>query len=178
MRRVPLNSALPRATVRGSEIGLTVNLKAASKLEIISLIDNTVDYLSSAPRKEVQPLWHWTTRRSGEMPMAEHGFSMLIKIRSADSKSYTVLFDTGVSAEGVAENARRMGLDLGEVQTVVLSHGHFDHFGGLTEAVNAINRENLQIIVHEDMFKQRGTKNSRGKIASALLSQKFPSQKK
>ncbi len=137
-------------------------LRQASKLEIVSLMDNTIDFLSSQTRKEVQPLWYWNSRQ-GEMPFAEHGFSMLIKVYGVDSVC-TVLFDAGVSPDGVVSNAKRMGVDLGEVQFVVLSHGHYDHFGGLVEVVKSINREDLVIITHEDMFRRHGTQSAKGEI--------------
>jgi 7,8-dihydropterin-6-yl-methyl-4-(beta-D-ribofuranosyl)aminobenzene 5'-phosphate synthase len=41
------------------------------------------------------------------------------------------LFDAGGSSDGVVANADRMGLDLSEIESIVLSHGHYDHFGGL-----------------------------------------------
>ncbi|MCW3982623.1 MAG: MBL fold metallo-hydrolase [Candidatus Bathyarchaeota archaeon] len=141
----------------------TVKLKEAKKLEITSLMDNTVDFLSSSNRTEVQSLWQWAGRSRSEMPFAEHGFSMLIRVFS-DKKVHSILFDTGISPEGVVENAKRMGLDLGEVDYVVLSHGHYDHFGGLNSALKTINKEDLPLVTHEDMFKRRGTKGSKGEI--------------
>jgi 7,8-dihydropterin-6-yl-methyl-4-(beta-D-ribofuranosyl)aminobenzene 5'-phosphate synthase len=89
------------------------------------------------------------------LPFAEHGFSMLIKVFSHDD-FHTILFDAGGSREGVITNAKRMGLNLREVECIVLSHGHYDHFGGLVNVLKAINRKTLPIIVHEDMFKTRG----------------------
>ena len=68
------------------------------------------------------------------------------------------------SADGVIENAKRMCLELGEVDCVVLSHGHYDHFGGLMSAIKAINKANLPLIVHENMFKTRGTADNNGTI--------------
>ena len=68
------------------------------------------------------------------MPFAEHGFSMLVRVFSGE-ETYTILFDTGVSPKGVIINAKRMGIDLSEVSYVVLSHGHYDHFGGLPAIV-------------------------------------------
>jgi metal-dependent hydrolase (beta-lactamase superfamily II) len=99
-------------------------------------MDNTVDFLSSNTRKEVQSLRHWIKEQHGpeefstytKLPFAEHGFSMLIRI-FAGQKCCSILFDTGVSSSGVIVNAKRMGIDLSEVSYVVLSHGHYDHFG-------------------------------------------------
>lgn len=60
-------------------------------------------------------------------------------------------------------NAQRMGLDLTEIECIILSHGHYDHCGGLLAILRAINRD-LPIIVHEDMFKTRGVANLDGTI--------------
>ena len=64
-----------------------------------------------------------------------------------------------LAADGVVINAKLMGIDLSEVSYVVLSHGHYDHFGGLSAIVKAINRDDLQIIAHEDTAKRRATTN-------------------
>lgn len=57
---------------------------------------------------------------------AEHGLSLVI-----ETGEHTILFDTGQS--GVfADNAERLGIDLAAVDIVVISHHHFDHFGGVT----------------------------------------------
>jgi 7,8-dihydropterin-6-yl-methyl-4-(beta-D-ribofuranosyl)aminobenzene 5'-phosphate synthase len=140
----------------------SVDLKAASKIEIVSLMDNTVDFLSSNTKKEVQSFRHWT-KASGELPFAEHGFSMLIKVFSGENVC-TILFDTGVSTNGVIMNGKRMAVNLSDISQIVLSHGHYDHFGGLSAVVKAINRADLQIIAHEDMVKPRATATSKGEI--------------
>ena len=150
-------------------------------LEVLSLVDNSVDFLSTIKRKEVQSFRQWTKKRHGQewenthskLPLAEHGFSVLIRILQA-GKSTSILFDTGSSSEGIIENAERMGIDLKEVECIVLSHGHYDHSGGLLSALKAINRANLPIIVHEDMFKTRGTVNHDGTVRAYP---EFPSKK-
>ncbi len=125
-------------------------------------MDNAVDFLSSNNRREVQSFRQWN-QTNAEVPLAEHGFSLLIRVSSNEETS-TILFDTGVSSNGVLTNAKRMGIDLSEVSYIVLSHGHYDHFGGLAAVVKAVNRKNLQIICHEDMVRRRGTANSKGEI--------------
>ncbi len=96
-----------------------------------------------------------------------------VKVFSGEN-SCRILFDAGVSANGVVENAKRMGVNLSEVSYVVLSHGHYDHFGGLSAVVKAVNRADLQIIAHEDMVKPRATVNSKGELRQYPT---FPDQK-
>lgn len=58
--------------------------------------------------------------------LGEHGFAALIETAGSDS----VLFDTGQGFT-LLHNARRMAKDLGVASKVVISHGHYDHGGGL-----------------------------------------------
>ena len=109
----------------------SVGLKEASKIEIVSLMDNTIDFLSSNTKKEVQSFRHWS-KAHGEMPFAEHGFSMLIRgfqRRRMPALSFLI---QALAPTELSVNAKRMGIDLSEVAYVVLSHGHYDHFGGLS----------------------------------------------
>lgn len=56
----------------------------------------------------------------------EHGLSLCI-----EKNDYTLLFDTGGPQESAVKNASKLGIDLSEVDVVVISHGHNDHTGGL-----------------------------------------------
>lgn len=56
---------------------------------------------------------------------AEHGFSLYI-----ETARHTLLMDTGAS-DATWRNAEALGVDLGKADTVVISHGHYDHAGGL-----------------------------------------------
>lgn len=173
MCRLPHNKLLQRTSIRGCTRTITLgnDLVEVDGLEVISLVDNSADFLSSVDGKETQAFRQWTKKQYGEewsrthsqWPIAEHGFSVLIRVLY-NGKKVSVLFDTGVSADGIIENAKRMGIDLKEVEYIILSHGHYDHFGGLVSTLKTINKPNLPLIIHKEMLKIRGTANSDGTI--------------
>jgi 7,8-dihydropterin-6-yl-methyl-4-(beta-D-ribofuranosyl)aminobenzene 5'-phosphate synthase len=75
---------------------------------------------------------------------AEHGLSMLLEVGGQ-----RILFDTG-AGQTLAANAEALGIDLSSLNAVVLSHGHYDHTGGL-KAVLEIN-SSLPVYAHPDVF--------------------------
>lgn len=75
---------------------------------------------------------------------AEHGLSLYL-----ETDSHKVLFDMGQS-DAFARNAEKMGIDLSQVDMAVLSHGHYDHGGGLAEFLR-INQK-APIYIHADAF--------------------------
>ncbi|NLE04154.1 MAG: MBL fold metallo-hydrolase [Crenarchaeota archaeon] len=146
-------------------------INEADAVEILSLVDNSADFLSSINHKKARSFRQWIIEKNGKgeftpntlSPIAEHGFSMLIRIKKAD-KSYCILFDTGSSPEIIIENSKRMNIDLSEVDCIVLSHGHYDHFGGLITTLKAIGKEKIPLILHQGMLKKRGTVLPNGNI--------------
>jgi 7,8-dihydropterin-6-yl-methyl-4-(beta-D-ribofuranosyl)aminobenzene 5'-phosphate synthase len=158
-------------TISSTQLGL----QEVDKIEIVSLVDNSIDFLSTTSNRQVQSFWQWSKPQQGQrsaLPIAQHGFSMLINIFS-QKKPEALLFDAGGSPNTMVENAESMGLNLREVEFVVLSHGHYDHFGGLLSALEAIGKTNLPLILHEDMFKPRGTASRDGTVKEYP---KFPTQ--
>lgn len=63
--------------------------------------------------------------RLDESLSMEHGLSIHI----SDGK-HSILFDTGASGKFIA-NAKKLGVDMGNIDAMVLSHGHYDHTGGV-----------------------------------------------
>ena len=66
--------------------------------------------------------------------MTEHGLSILL-----ETERYRILLDTGASDVFIL-NAKRMGIDLGSVDYVFISHGHSDHAGGLRHFMDVNKR--------------------------------------
>jgi 7,8-dihydropterin-6-yl-methyl-4-(beta-D-ribofuranosyl)aminobenzene 5'-phosphate synthase len=80
--------------------------------------------------------------------LGEHGFSALIEPAQGDP----LLFDTGQGLT-LIHNARRMNRDLSKVHTVVISHGHYDHTGGLLPLLTEYGPK--QVIAHPAVFTPR-----------------------
>lgn len=88
------------------------------------------------------------------LPIAEHGFSALIRVRRGD-KLGTVLFDTGISRTGVLYNMDAMEINISDIQAIILSHGHPDHANGLAGIVNRRGARRLPLILHPDAYLER-----------------------
>jgi 7,8-dihydropterin-6-yl-methyl-4-(beta-D-ribofuranosyl)aminobenzene 5'-phosphate synthase len=86
--------------------------------------------------------------------LAEWGQSLLIQ---ADGKK--ILYDTGPSGV-IIENAKRLNVDLSNIDAIVLSHGHYDHTGGLKDVLTLVQKagarpNGVEIIAHPDIFQQK-----------------------
>ncbi len=84
--------------------------------------------------------------------LAEWGLSILVETGEAN-----ILFDTGQSISA-SHNADLLGIDLGKIDRIVLSHGHYDHTGGLRNILHKIKgghriRREIEIIAHPDIWQ-------------------------
>lgn len=77
---------------------------------------------------------------------AEHGLSLYI-----ETNKHKILFDFGQS-DAYLENANKLGIDLTQVDIAVLSHGHYDHGGGLKRFLE-INTQAI-VYVNKNAFKE------------------------
>lgn len=78
----------------------------------------------------------------------EHGLSIYIEI---DGKK--VLFDTGQSGDFI-DNAKKLGIDLKDLDYVIISHGHFDHSGGFERLIGEIN-PHIKLFVGKGFFHKK-----------------------
>jgi len=78
--------------------------------------------------------------------LGEWGLSVLV-----ETKETFVLLDAG-QRYSLSHNADILGVDLGKIETVVLSHGHFDHTGGLRQLLRRM-RKTIEIIAHPDIWQ-------------------------
>ena len=139
-----------------------VTLPAVDEVTVTTMVDNTFDALL-APAVGVTrtPMgagrvaaWQFAGGETVAGLRAEHGFSALVTVRTGKTSS-ALLFDTGASPDALAVNAGRLGIDAGGLQGVVLSHGHFDHAGGLDGLARLRGRSGLPLTVHPAVWTRR-----------------------
>jgi 7,8-dihydropterin-6-yl-methyl-4-(beta-D-ribofuranosyl)aminobenzene 5'-phosphate synthase len=136
-----------------------ITVREADKVEIVVLVDNYSDFFlpNSDVVKRMQVL-------PPGGPLSEPGLSYLLKVY-AGSENHTLLFDSGISGTCLLHNAKtfassraflkgEIGADFKDIEAVVLSHGHFDHFGGLLNFFGQAKKE-MPLFVHPSAFVPR-----------------------
>src|SRR3954451_20627721 len=103
-------------------------LLAVDRLEILILVDNVTDMLSTvkpSSESELSGLFKRGMRLIGGRCLccAAHGFACLVTAWR-DGASHSVLFDTGPEPHVLLRNVERLGVDLAKIEAIVLSHGH------------------------------------------------------
>jgi 7,8-dihydropterin-6-yl-methyl-4-(beta-D-ribofuranosyl)aminobenzene 5'-phosphate synthase len=144
-----------------------IRLNPVERIEILTVIDNVTDILlpSTEIAKRLGATGHGAqqipiveaplieSERAFEAPVAEHGLSLLVSV-TRGKRCRTALLDTGCTLEGLVHNLRILGVDAGKIETIVLSHGHFDHTMGLNGLARRL--EPLPpVVAHPDAWLRR-----------------------
>ena len=143
-------------------------LDAVDGLQIDVIVDNVTDSLSTVPSFVETEFAGLTRRRKDAWVLggsclccAAHGLSCLVRVQRGGT-ARSLLFDSGPEDRTFEQNVSRLGLDLGTVEAIVLSHGHWDHAGAMLRALQLIRDRNggreVPYYVHPDMFRTRATR--------------------
>ena len=103
-------------------------------MKIITLSENTVSE-NSHPAVLMGGIGEW-------------GLSILVEV-----DDQRILLDTGASISAV-HNAELMKIDLSGVDKIVLSHGHYDHTGGLRDVLRTMKKK-VELIAHPDAWASK-----------------------
>ncbi|HRD74419.1 MAG TPA: MBL fold metallo-hydrolase [Hyphomicrobiaceae bacterium] len=147
---------------------------AVDGLDIQIIVDNVTDNLSSTPAFVETETAALSRRRRGAWVLdgdclccAAHGLSCLVTLRRGD-ETRTVLFDSGPEDRVFEQNVSRLGIDIAPVEAIVLSHGHWDHAGGMLRALQMIRDRNggktVAYYAHPEMFRSRAARLADGAI--------------
>jgi len=99
--------------------------------------------------------------------LGEHGNAFLI-----EADGYYLLFDTGQGLT-LRHNAKQLDAPIKSIESIILSHGHYDHMGGLAEALNMTGPINLYL--HPEAMGSKFNQNGRNIGASMTDVMKTPS---
>jgi len=97
----------------------------------------------------------------GRRLLGEHGLSFYIEVGD-----HRILFDTG-QGMAIRNNAEVLGIDLERVDTVVLSHGHFDHAGGFSALPASASPR--RVFLHPSAFDTKYSRQPDGSVQDVGL---------
>jgi 7,8-dihydropterin-6-yl-methyl-4-(beta-D-ribofuranosyl)aminobenzene 5'-phosphate synthase len=135
---------------------------AAEKVIITTLVENYVDMLIPDTQNVKRPglAYHFDPRNM--KIQAENGLAVLVDVYFG-AKRYRILLDTGLTADILLHNMKALGISPNEIDHVVISHGHPDHYGGLLGLLKARDYP-LVITLHPDAFLVRHVKAGSGMV--------------
>jgi 7,8-dihydropterin-6-yl-methyl-4-(beta-D-ribofuranosyl)aminobenzene 5'-phosphate synthase len=147
-----------------SEQRLRIPLEPVDSLTVTTLVDNVFDAFmpDQGPAQRLSPAnaarrLPSATMVDGTVPdqlIAEHGLSLLLTV-TRGGNSHRLLFDTGVSPDGMVANMDRLDIDARDIEAIVCSHGHFDHTAGLDGLIRRVGKSNLPVLIHPDFWNRR-----------------------
>ena len=140
-----------------------ISLAPVDGVHITTLMDNSSDALlpddglvrrwglaGTAAPLAVMPAELAEEKQCFDFLRAEHGFSAMVEVGGR-----RILFDTGISAEGVVSNLDRLAIRPETFETIVFSHGHFDHVMGLNGLAARLGPMRLPVFLHPDFWLRR-----------------------
>jgi 7,8-dihydropterin-6-yl-methyl-4-(beta-D-ribofuranosyl)aminobenzene 5'-phosphate synthase len=139
-----------------------MTLREVEKVEVTCLVDNNVDVL--LPNTEVARRPVLTKDWYNQPLIAEHGFCAALTLHIDGIKRRRLLLDSGLDPLAASHNADVLQFDLSNCESLISSHGHIDHAGGLLnlrEKMNTMKR--IPLVLHEEAFRNRLVKFQDGR---------------
>lgn len=137
-----------------------ISLQTVDAADVTIVVDNFVDGLLPSTEIAIRaPLSSDQFER--EQLIAEHGFSLLLTVRRDDRRE-TILYDAGLGRNTAIHNMDVLGINVADIRTMVLSHGHADHHLGLEGLFQRVGKRGMVLVLHPDAWLERKTVFSTG----------------
>ena len=145
------------------------SLDEVDRVAITTVVDNYIDVLRQ-DEKVARRFSAFTARQVPDL-RAEHGLAHFVEItRGRDT--IRIAFDFGPSDTAITHNFRVLGLDPGAIDMLALSHGHYDHWGGLGGMLRTYRRsmkKAMTFYAGEDHFLPRWTQRGSDRVPLGRL---------
>jgi len=146
-----------------------LSLAEVDRVRVTTVVDNYIDVL----RQDEKVARRFSPFVARQMPdlRAEHGLAHYVEVTRGES-TVRIAFDFGPSETALTHNFRVLGLDPGAIDALALSHGHWDHFGGLGGFLRTYRRamkKDLTFYGGEDHFLTRWTQRGADRVCLGRL---------
>ncbi|QJU56377.1 MBL fold metallo-hydrolase [Sphingomonas sp. AP4-R1] len=155
-RRAVIGSALAASLPWRGVLAATPVVPELDRLQLTILADGTVSSFAQAVEKPgFRILAPARAASSYRLTLrGEWGYSVLADA-TAGGTSHRLLIDFGYTPEGLAGNMAILGVDPATIEAMVLSHGHYDHFGGMPAIIGRVKRGTPLYVGGEEIFCAR-----------------------
>ena len=146
-----------------------LSVTEVDRVSITTVVDNYIDVL----RQDEKVARRFSAFAARQMPdlRAEHGLAHYVEV-GRGRETVRIAFDFGSSEGACAHNFRALGLDASAIDVLALSHGHWDHWGGLGGLLRAYRRgmkRNLTLYGGEDHFLPRFNQRGSDRVSMGRL---------
>lgn len=146
-----------------------LSLTLVDRISVTTVVDNYVDLLR--PDEKVARRFGTFTARQIPDLRAEHGLAHYVEVVRG-SETVRIVFDFGSSEGAFVHNFRALGLDPSSIDLLALSHGHWDHWGGLSGLLRTYRRamrKDLAFYGGEDHYLPRFTQRGADRVSLGRL---------
>jgi 7,8-dihydropterin-6-yl-methyl-4-(beta-D-ribofuranosyl)aminobenzene 5'-phosphate synthase len=132
-----------------------VSLQPVDAATVTILVDNSIDILLSSSEVAQRPrvaydMWE----REREQLIAEHGLSLLLTIER-EGRRASLIYDAGLGRKTAIHNMDILQVRLPDLRTIVMSHGHSDHHGGLEGMIRRVGARGMPLLIHPEAWRDR-----------------------
>lgn len=144
-------------------------LAEVDHVSVTTVVDNYIDTL----RQDEKVARRFSAFVARQMPdlRAEHGLAHWVEI-ARGAATTRIVFDFGSTAASMTHNFRALGLDAARLDALALSHGHWDHWGGLGGFLQAYRRgmrRDLVFYAGADHFLPRWNQRGDDRVSMGRL---------
>jgi 7,8-dihydropterin-6-yl-methyl-4-(beta-D-ribofuranosyl)aminobenzene 5'-phosphate synthase len=146
-----------------------LSLSEVDRVSVTTVVDNYIDVL----RQDEKVARRFSAFVARQMPdlRAEHGLAHYVEVVRG-GETVRIAFDFGPSEAAITHNFRVLGLDPGTIDALALSHGHWDHWGGLAGLLRTYRRamkKRLTFYAGEDHFLTRFNQRGADRVCMGRL---------